>query len=58
VTPAGIDGDALRAWAKQRLTPYQVPARVVALDELPRTPSSKVSLHLVRELLVESDKKE
>ncbi|MDQ8757608.1 fatty acid--CoA ligase family protein [Sphingosinicella sp. LHD-64] len=33
----------LRAWLKEKLLPYQVPVRLLRVDELPRTPSLKVS---------------
>jgi long-chain acyl-CoA synthetase len=35
--------DELLAHCREHLTPYEVPAHIVVLDELPRTPSSKVS---------------
>ena len=47
-----LDAGQLIAWARDRLAPYQVPVRVVALRQLPRTPSLKVRLHDVRELLL------
>ncbi|TQM11368.1 class I adenylate-forming enzyme family protein [Pseudonocardia kunmingensis] len=47
----------LVALCRAHLTPYEVPAHVLVLDELPRTPSSKVSrvelLDLVRAQLAE-----
>ncbi len=36
------DGDALRAWGKQRLAPAKVPVRYVLVDELPRNTLGKV----------------
>jgi long-chain acyl-CoA synthetase len=48
--------EELKALAKEHLTPYEVPAHILVLDELPRTPSSKVSrvdlLDLVRASLL------
>lgn len=38
-----LDAEALRVFLRERLTPYQVPARLLQLEELPRTPSMKVS---------------
>lgn len=35
--------DELLVLCRQQLTPYEVPAHIAVLDELPRTPSSKVS---------------
>ena len=40
---AAPDEETLRAWLKERLMPYQVPVRLKRVDELPRTPSMKVS---------------
>ena len=37
------DEETFRAWLKERLMPYQVPVRLLRVDELPRTPSMKVS---------------
>ncbi len=45
VVPAGHprpDAAGLRAWLKERLPAYMVPADVVLLDSLPTTPSGKV----------------
>lgn len=36
-------GEELRRFSRDHLLPYEVPAHVVVLDALPRTPSSKVS---------------
>jgi acyl-CoA synthetase (AMP-forming)/AMP-acid ligase II len=41
----------LLAWAKERLLKYQVPARIVSFETLPRTPSMKVSRPSLIELL-------
>lgn len=50
----------LTALCRTHLTPYEVPAHIVVVDELPRTPSSKVSrvelLDLVRTRLAERTK--
>jgi long-chain acyl-CoA synthetase len=39
---AAIDGDALREHCRAALTPYEVPARVFVVDELPRGAALKV----------------
>lgn len=38
-----LEPDTLRAYLRERLTPYQVPVQLLQLDEMPRTPSMKVS---------------
>jgi long-chain acyl-CoA synthetase len=35
--------DELRTFLKERLLPYQVPVRILVVEEMPRTPSLKVS---------------
>jgi acyl-coenzyme A synthetase/AMP-(fatty) acid ligase len=40
---AAPTGEELRAFVRDVLLPYEVPAHVVVVDVLPRTPSSKVS---------------
>jgi len=42
--------DEFKAWLKERLLPYQVPVRLLQVDELPRTPSMKVSQPALRTL--------
>jgi acyl-CoA synthetase (AMP-forming)/AMP-acid ligase II len=37
------DEDELRSFLKERLMPYQVPVHLMRLDDMPRTPSMKVS---------------
>ncbi|MCL2653355.1 MAG: AMP-binding protein [Propionibacteriaceae bacterium] len=46
---ATLDEDAIRAFAKQRLTGYKVPRRFIALDELPKSILGKVLRTPVRE---------
>jgi acyl-CoA synthetase (AMP-forming)/AMP-acid ligase II len=48
-----VDEAALRAFARERLTGYQVPVRIAFVDSLPRTPSLKVSQPGVRALFTE-----
>jgi acyl-CoA synthetase (AMP-forming)/AMP-acid ligase II len=42
--------ETLKAWLKERLLPYQVPVRLLCVEDLPRTPSLKPSLPGVRAL--------
>jgi long-chain acyl-CoA synthetase len=49
---ATIDTDAFRAYAKERLTPYKVPRRVVTLDELPKSLIGKVLRKKVRDFII------
>jgi len=48
---AEADPDELREHCRKSLAPYQVPARVVVLDALPRTPSLKVAQAQLRDLI-------
>jgi acyl-coenzyme A synthetase/AMP-(fatty) acid ligase len=42
---------ALRTYLREKLTAYQVPAKLLALDEFPRTPSMKPSQPELKKLL-------
>ena len=46
---AQVDGDAVRTHARERLTAYKVPRRVVVVDELPRSLIGKVLRREVRD---------
>jgi pimeloyl-ACP methyl ester carboxylesterase len=51
---AGADDpgdDALRAWCRERLAPYEVPAEFVRLTALPRTSAGKLRRSELRELI-------
>ena len=69
VPVAGVEAEPARpapdpaelvALCRAQLTPYEVPAHIVVLDALPRTPSSKVSrvelLALVRARLAQQER--
>ncbi|UXA19228.1 class I adenylate-forming enzyme family protein [Mycobacterium sp. SMC-4] len=47
---ADVDPEQLLDFLRERLTRYQVPSRIIVVDELPRTPSLKVSQPGLREL--------
>jgi acyl-CoA synthetase (AMP-forming)/AMP-acid ligase II len=47
---AHVDSDELLDFVRERVTRYQVPAQLLVVDELPRTPSLKVSQPGLREL--------
>lgn len=49
-----LDEAGLRAWCRERLTPYKVPRRIVAVDELPKSMLGKVLRREVRDLLADS----
>ncbi|WP_207457169.1 long-chain-fatty-acid--CoA ligase [Desertivibrio insolitus] len=49
---ATVDPEALRAFARERLTPYKVPRRVEVVNELPRSLIGKVLRKKVREGLL------
>ncbi|MDX1884155.1 class I adenylate-forming enzyme family protein [Mycolicibacterium sp. 120270] len=53
---AQIDPDELLDYARGRLAKYQVPARLLIVDALPRTPSLKVSQPELRELFEQERK--
>jgi acyl-CoA synthetase (AMP-forming)/AMP-acid ligase II len=53
---AEVEPDELLVFLRQRLTRYQVPARLLVVDELPRTPSLKVSQPALRELFGQEQK--
>ncbi|HEX3594601.1 MAG TPA: AMP-binding protein [Polyangiaceae bacterium] len=59
----GLAEPLVRAWAKERLTAYKVPKRVLVVDELPRNPLGKVMkgelvrrlrLHVITEIPIAS----
>ncbi|AZH79819.1 long-chain fatty acid--CoA ligase [Microbacterium sp. Y-01] len=50
---AVLDVDALRDFCRTRLTPYKVPRRITAVDELPRSLIGKVLRRQVRDRLLE-----
>jgi acyl-CoA synthetase (AMP-forming)/AMP-acid ligase II len=50
---AAPDEEALRAMLREKLLAYQVPVHIFMLDELPRTPSLKVSQPELKALLAE-----
>lgn len=47
------DPDAIRLWSREKLTSYEVPARVHVVDKLPRTVSDKISKPEARKLLAQ-----
>jgi acyl-CoA synthetase (AMP-forming)/AMP-acid ligase II len=56
VTVAGAQAPSdaeLTAFLRERLTPYQVPVKFRRLEDMPRTPSLKVSMPAVRALFEE-----
>jgi long-chain acyl-CoA synthetase len=51
---ATLDILGLREFCRQKLAPYKIPARIVAVDSLPRTALGKVQRRLAREQLLGS----
>ena len=47
---ARVDSEQLLDYVRERVSRYQVPARLVVVDELPRTPSLKISQPGLRQL--------
>lgn len=52
---AELDASALRDFCRTRLTPYKVPKRIVAVDDLPRSLIGKVLRRQVRERMLDGD---
>lgn len=52
---ATLDVESIRSLARERLTPYKVPKRVIAVDDLPRSLIGKVIRRQVRQRLLESE---
>jgi len=50
---ASPDEEALKAWLRERLLPYQVPVRFRFVEDFPRTPSMKPSAPGLAELFAE-----
>ncbi|WP_312182398.1 long-chain-fatty-acid--CoA ligase [Arthrobacter sp.] len=51
---AELDEQALRAYCRERLTPYKVPRRIVAINELPKSMLGKVLRRQVRDSLADT----
>ena len=49
---ASLDAESIRSLARERLTPYKVPRRVVQVDDLPRSLIGKVIRRQVKEQLL------
>lgn len=52
---ADVDPEDLLDFVRERVTRYQVPTQLLVVDELPRTPSLKVSQPDLRQLFVQED---
>jgi non-ribosomal peptide synthetase component E (peptide arylation enzyme) len=39
---AAVDVDTLRAYLKERLSPYKVPSQIVIMQQLPAAPTGKI----------------
>lgn len=46
--------DSLRAWCKDRISPYKIPRKLLTVDELPRNAMGKVTKPAVRTILAEA----
>ncbi len=46
----GLDGAALKAWARDRLAPYKLPRSILSVDALPRNAMGKVTKPAIRTL--------
>jgi len=52
---ASLDEDGIREFARDNLTPYKVPKRVIAVDELPKSLIGKVLRRNVRDNIMNAD---
>src|SRR5690606_39940196 len=50
-TPASPTEDELRRWVRRTLAGYKVPRRIVLVDHLPRTPTGKLEVARVRDIV-------
>jgi malonyl-CoA/methylmalonyl-CoA synthetase len=50
IAGSDLDGETLRAWARERIAPYKVPRDIVFVNELPRNAMGKVTKPAVRAL--------
>ncbi|MFC8229784.1 class I adenylate-forming enzyme family protein [Streptomyces sp. NPDC057287] len=50
------DLDGLRAWLETRIARYKIPRELVLRRELPRTPSGKITKHVIRAGLAEAER--
>ncbi len=50
-----LDGDSLRNWCKDRVSPYKIPRRLLIVEELPRNAMGKVTKPAVTQLFAECD---
>ena len=50
-----VDAAAFRTYARERLTAYKVPRRLVTLDELPKSLIGKVLRKKVRDAIIAGD---
>ncbi|MDI3418143.1 class I adenylate-forming enzyme family protein [Streptomyces luteolus] len=51
---AGLDLAGLRAWLESRIARYKLPRELILRTELPRTPSGKITKHVLRAELAAS----
>jgi long-chain acyl-CoA synthetase len=51
---ASLDEAAIRQYARDNLTPYKVPKRVVVVEELPKSLIGKVLRKKVKESLIDA----
>lgn len=48
---AALDLEGVRAWLETRIARYKVPRELVLRPALPRTPSGKITKHVLRDEL-------
>ena len=50
-----LDLDSLRTWCEARISPYKIPRKLLAVDELPRNAMGKVKKPAVTQLFAETE---
>jgi len=51
VQAGDIDVESLRDWCREHLAGFKIPARFIAIDEMPRTSAGKVDRQRLKERL-------
>lgn len=50
-----VDGEDIRGWLRQSLGGYQIPKKIIVVDELPKTSTGKVKKNVLRKNFVAAE---